>query len=77
MSKKPLTDPTKASKSGDLDLIIDNLEYRTIDRMKDCQYAWHRSELVPYFRNGDLLRQEDFSEIRDRAWDGVGYDNVV
>jgi nicotinamide phosphoribosyltransferase len=68
VSKKPRTDLSKQSKSGDLDLILVDGKYRTIDRLTDRAFAWHRSELVPYFRNGNVIRQEDFSEIRKRAW---------
>lgn len=71
VSKNPRTDQGKQSKSGDLDLIMVDGVYRTIDRLKDRGFAWHRSELVPYFRNGNLMRQEDFSDIRARAWHGL------
>ena len=71
VSKQPRTDLSKKSKSGDLDLIIENGQYKTIDRLKDRGYAWHRSALVPYFRNGNVIRQEDFHEIRARAWHGL------
>lgn len=71
VSKKPRTDLSKQSKSGALDLIMVDGQYRTIDRLTDRGLAWHKSELVPYFRNGNVIRQEDFHEIRARAWHGL------
>lgn len=64
VSKDPADDRTKASKQGRFSLV------RHADRWR----TWPQgSTVLPdmlelVFRNGDLLRAEDFSTIRARAW---------
>jgi nicotinamide phosphoribosyltransferase len=60
--KDPVTDTGKRSKSGRVILIQDsNGSYRS--GVED----WERSALVPIYRNGTLLTEWSFQDIRDRA----------
>lgn len=61
--KDPITDEGKKSKSGNLDLIKLNGEYKTIDRLKN-EYPEIPSELVTVYRNGELLHKYTLDEIR-------------
>lgn len=69
ISKSPVTDPTKRSKEGRLSLIkeqgIGSSSYRTIksDNLKNNQ----EDLLVTVFKDGELILDQDFSEIRNRA----------
>lgn len=65
--KNPKSDPSKRSKGGDLDLIRVDGKYKTVDR-RDPAYEWYQSELVPFFSNGVVLRDDSLFAIRERAW---------
>ena len=68
ISKCPADDTSKKSKSGELDLIWDGLNYLTIDRLAD-----HRNENCSllesvYNKEGIVtVSSYKFSSIRDRA----------
>lgn len=65
VSKDPITDPDKRSKSGRLALIYNGYgHYKTIreDELKDRE-----NELKPIFKNGKILRTISFEEIRNRV----------
>lgn len=64
ISKDPITDPGKRSKRGRLALIRNNGQYQTI---REDQLGLQPNLLVPVFRNGELLVQYSFDEIRARA----------
>ena len=64
ISKDPITDPGKRSKRGRLALIHNNGQYQTI---REDQLGLQPNLLVPVFRNGELLVQYSFDEIRARA----------
>ncbi|MCY0964061.1 nicotinate phosphoribosyltransferase [Parathalassolituus penaei] len=64
ISKDPITDPGKRSKRGRLALIRSNGQYQTI---REDQLGLQPNLLVPVFRNGELLVQYSFDEIRARA----------
>ncbi len=61
--KDPVTDSSKRSKAGRLALIQDDGGYRTVSP----EEAGEHDLLVPVFRNGELLRDYSFDEIRARA----------
>jgi nicotinamide phosphoribosyltransferase len=65
-SKAPLTDLTKKSKGGRLDLIKENGEYKTV-RLPDNEIALSNSEMRTVFLNGDLLIDETLDTIRERV----------
>ena len=61
--KRPVTDDGKASKGGQLKLVRVGEDFQT------CQYAELRhlnNELVPVFRNGELLEDWTLDEVRER-----------
>lgn len=62
--KDPATDPGKRSKAGRLALVHDADGYRTVSR--DALGTQHNA-LIPVFRNGELLVDWRFDDIRDRA----------
>lgn len=62
--KAPATDPAKRSKAGRLALVREDGAYRTIAR---DALGTRRNELVPVYRNGELLQEWSFDEIRARA----------
>jgi nicotinamide phosphoribosyltransferase len=61
VAKNPVTDVGKASKSGNLDLIVANGRYQTV------QGPRADSALVTVFENGELRQRWTFEEIRARA----------
>jgi len=61
--KDPITDPSKRSKAGNLDLIKLNGQYLTIDRNKN-EYPDIPSELDLVYRNGTMHRTQTLTEIR-------------
>lgn len=63
VSKDPVTDPGKRSKAGRLKLVKERGIFRTV-REEDSDLP---NELVPVFRNGLILSNYSFSEIRERA----------
>ncbi|MEM8650260.1 MAG: nicotinate phosphoribosyltransferase [Pseudomonadota bacterium] len=64
VSKKPATDPTKASKAGRQAVIAVNgeLQAKRLDEI-----ASENDLLETVFRNGELLREQSFSEVRGLA----------
>lgn len=62
--KKPVTDPDKISKRGRLSLVSDGAGVRTV-RLEDA--ACEDRLLSPVFRNGEVLRSQTLSDVRDRA----------
>lgn len=63
--KDPITDPGKRSKAGRLALVRgDNGQLQTVrrDSVRECENL-----LVPVFRDGELLVDYSFDEIRQRA----------
>lgn len=67
VQKSPATDTSKASKGGDLDLIRIDGSWKTIDRSTPA-HQWYQTELVPYYLNGMIQRDDTLDEIRKRAW---------
>lgn len=67
--KDPITDPGKASKRGRVDLITNGAgEFETVN-IRWGQESVSGSELRTVFENGEILIEENFSEIRERALD--------
>ena len=64
--KDPVTDKGKRSKSGRLDLVFRNGQYQTV------QGDQRDSLLVPVYRNGKLLVDQNLEDIRVRAEAGLG-----
>lgn len=61
--KEPETDPSKRSKEGRLDLIVEDGEYKTI--VLDSESISHPdSVLVLMFENGDVLYKPTLEEVR-------------
>jgi len=61
--KDPKSDPSKASKRGQLALINDGEGWQTVPLEGN---AWS-DQMVQVFRNGNLRREWTFAEIRERA----------
>jgi nicotinamide phosphoribosyltransferase len=64
--KDPITDHGKKSKAGRLDLVKIDGEYKTIV-LADDSIAAENSELRTVYENGELLIDDDFETIRNRA----------
>ena len=64
VSKNPLTDPGKRSKAGRLALLREADGYRTVARDAAGEA---RNCLVPVFRDGELLADWRFEEVRART----------
>ena len=62
VSKAPITDPGKISKAGRLKLVRINGEYTTV--AEDSPVP---DEMVEVFRDGALLQEWTFDEVRERA----------
>ncbi len=67
--KQPVGDSTKASKKGHFALVECDGQISTLSRQADETVAGDL--LQPVFRNGALLRESGFDEIRARAVDGL------
>ena len=61
VSKNPITDPSKRSKHGRLALIKTGSSYKTIPL---SELHTQQNKLVPIFRNGEILKEIDFNQIR-------------
>ena len=64
IAKNPISDPSKKSKKGRLQLIQEDGKFRT------QEYNYLHSDkdlLVPIFKNGKLLVEYDWEDIRERA----------
>lgn len=71
--KDPITDSGKRSKRGRLMLVRDEADnFRTVT---EAEYAQHAStwedQMVTYYRNGQILHEETFDQIRERAWSQI------
>jgi nicotinamide phosphoribosyltransferase len=62
VSKAPITDPGKISKAGRLKLVRINGEYTTVAEDNPVP-----DEMVEVFRDGALLQEWTFDEVRERA----------
>lgn len=61
ISKNPITDQTKSSKKGRLDLVQDGHQIRTVP-----DDSYHPNSLLEcVFENGQVLRRQTLSEIRE------------
>jgi nicotinamide phosphoribosyltransferase len=65
--KDPVTDPGKRSKAGRLALVEEGGQLTTVRQ----DIAADRNLLVEVFRNGELLQEWDFEQIRQRAANSV------
>jgi nicotinamide phosphoribosyltransferase len=65
--KDPVTDPAKRSKAGRLALVEENGSLNTVR----LESAVDRNLLVEVFRNGELLQEWNFEQIRERAANAV------
>jgi nicotinamide phosphoribosyltransferase len=68
VKKEPVTDPGKTSKAGRLALIKEAGQFRTIPVQTGHNVP--DDYLEPVFRNGELLREQTFAEIRELALQG-------
>ena len=64
--KDPITDPGKRSKAGRLALVCKDGVYYTV-REEEAEKLGLKNELVPVFKDGELLVDQSFAEIRERA----------
>lgn len=64
--KDPITDPGKRSKAGRLALVLDEGIYKTVTEVQAAQMGLN-NKLVTVLKNGDLLSDQSFAEIRGRA----------
>jgi nicotinamide phosphoribosyltransferase len=69
--KAPVTDPGKRSKAGRLALVEEGGRLTTVRQ----EEAADRNRLVEVFRNGELLQEWNFEQIRERAANADG-DNL-
>ena len=65
--KDPVTDPGKASKKGRLDLARDENTHEYVTYPLGESGTSTRSALVDVFRNGHLLKDWSFGEVRERS----------
>lgn len=71
--KDPITDPGKKSKAGRLKLVLKDGKYETVrfhEKDPDLRYLGD-DQMRLVFRDGDLVRDEKFSDIRERAAQGA------
>lgn len=66
IAKNPITDSGKQSKKGRFKVIIDGSDFITVQE-NDVNYLDHNDVMVEVFRDGYLLKEWTFAEIRDRA----------
>jgi nicotinamide phosphoribosyltransferase len=64
--KDPVTDPGKKSKAGRLALVQNGDSYATI-REEEAEARGLQNLLVPVFKDGVILKEHTFAEIRERA----------
>ena len=67
VSKKPATDPAKASKAGRQAVVLEQgrMAARRLDAVNDGEDL-----LKPVWKDGQLLVRHDFADIRERAVNG-------
>jgi len=63
--KKPITDTGKKSKAGKMKLVKTTDGYKTVTS-SESEYESAKDELVTVFKDGELLVDYSFQEIRDR-----------
>lgn len=61
IAKMPISDPSKHSKPGRLALVRENNIYHTLHLEK---LGNNKNELIPVFKNGEILKEYSFDEIR-------------
>jgi nicotinamide phosphoribosyltransferase len=61
--KDPITDPGKVSKKGELALVCEGNEWKTVPKFGNA----YRDLLTPIFHNGDLQESWTLDEIRDTS----------
>jgi nicotinamide phosphoribosyltransferase len=64
--KDPITDPGKKSKAGRLALVNANGTLMTV-REEEAVRSDRPNLLIPRFHNGDVLNEQTFADIRERA----------
>lgn len=64
VSKNPITDPSKRSRHGRLALIKQGSSYKTIPFSELGNF---QNKLIPVFRNGEILKETNFYQIRTNA----------
>lgn len=76
--KSPVTDPGKMSKTGKLDLILDEGIYKTIKlesltvidgkgNVKDVNNGHLKTAMQMVYENGEILTNDTFAEIKERS----------
>jgi nicotinamide phosphoribosyltransferase len=64
IAKNPLQDPSKKSKKGRLQLIMEDGKFKT----QEYDYLHEDKDLlVPIFKNGKILKEYEWEDIRERA----------
>ncbi|WP_298737022.1 nicotinate phosphoribosyltransferase [uncultured Chitinophaga sp.] len=66
-AKGQLRTSFKESKAGRLKLVLQNGEYKTV---KEDELPGAADQLEVVFENGEVIKEHDFKEIRQRAWGG-------
>jgi nicotinamide phosphoribosyltransferase len=67
VQKDPITSSGKKSKAGRLKLVYSNGFYRTASSKEDADFESLEDLMITVFENGDLLVDDDFETIRNRA----------
>jgi nicotinamide phosphoribosyltransferase len=68
--KDPVTDPGKRSKAGRLALVKNGSSFKTV-REEEAREQGLENLLVPVFKNGDILSETSFAQVRERALEGL------
>lgn len=68
--KDPVTDPGKRSKAGRLALVKDGSSFKTV-REEVARERGLENLLVPVFRNGVILSEYTFAQVRERTLHGL------
>ncbi len=66
VQKSPVTDPGKKSKAGRLALVV--REFSGHETVSEDELNGRENLLKPVFRDGEILREFTFSEVRKRIW---------
>jgi nicotinamide phosphoribosyltransferase len=64
--KQPLNCPEKNSKAGRMKLVLNADGYKTIVR-SDSEYERAPDELIEVFRNGEIVKEYSFKDVRENA----------
>jgi nicotinamide phosphoribosyltransferase len=65
-----VTDPGKRSKAGRLALVKNGSSFKTV-REEEAREQGLENLLVPVFKNGDILSETSFAQVRERALEGL------